>query len=78
MTSVCTLNFVAHVINSSDSVVLRMYPWRSWRTVNEPSYTNQQSPTFLVLLPAEVCLKNEANPTKLVVLTSLVQVVARH
>ena len=46
MTSLCTLNFVAHVINSSDSVVLRMYPWRSWRTVNEPSYTNQQSPTI--------------------------------
>ena len=45
MTSVCTLNFVAHVINNSDSVVLRMCPWRSWRTVNEPSYTNQQSPT---------------------------------
>ena len=37
MTSVCTLNFVAHVINSSDSVVLCMYPWR---TVNELSYTN--------------------------------------
>ena len=50
MTSLCTLNFVAHVINRSDSVVLRMYPWRSWRTVNEPSYTNQQSPTILVPL----------------------------
>ena len=41
MTSVCNLNLGAHVISNSDSVVLRMYPWQPWRTVNELSYTNQ-------------------------------------